>query len=554
MSIAKLPTELDTRIIGLLKNHEDVHRLSMTSKYYHRISEPLLYRVVGFSSTDAIGAKMLLLTLMKWSELSKNIKEIVVYTGDMDALDTEVEFPKHQIVDLEDEYLTQKVEPMVEGVWDFAPTIKQTIESLYPRMKTQLKYRWLDNITTIRNSLEACVDLIATLANNLEVIDYRVLYSHDILDEALGHYHDPTANPNRPFANLHSVVLNGVKIKPHELACYFANPYFRNLRVLRLQELDYNEMDWDIVAEEDLSQFCSHLFQCVPKLEELAITVWWHKERSNAQYVTRTPYKVTSPMGSWKDTDLICLEVDTNLIIGDGFEENGIPEAVSDLTEKLPRNVEWAFLDYWKLPENIDLFGQLLTALPSCKILEIQCFEPLSQSDVDTFEKIGDKWSDQGVSLVLHVDEPSNAHLQTDFYTRAEKRIARQEGRAPIQERNEFVDFMDGMDDTVAATEDDTDDTGEDSENENEQDHAEQEGHLNQGHDAFADFYDEDMDDTDADADTSTDDDTDDAGDDSDNENEEDHAGQDGHLSQWHVEYSGFIEEDMDDIDEESDY
>jgi hypothetical protein len=73
MSLAALSTELDTNIVDFC-DHESLHALSQTSKYWRTLSEPHLYNNLCFAIDQLMQMKQLLLTLLKRPDLVKHIK------------------------------------------------------------------------------------------------------------------------------------------------------------------------------------------------------------------------------------------------------------------------------------------------------------------------------------------------------------------------------------------------------------------------------------------------------------------------------------------------
>jgi hypothetical protein len=76
MSIAALLTELDSKIIEYLHAGNDrqaMNSFSRTSKYYHDLAEPFLYRGLKFRTCDELQIKHLLITLLDKPSLAKHI-------------------------------------------------------------------------------------------------------------------------------------------------------------------------------------------------------------------------------------------------------------------------------------------------------------------------------------------------------------------------------------------------------------------------------------------------------------------------------------------------
>jgi hypothetical protein len=81
MSLKSLPTELDIKIIEVLcltNDQKALSALSRTSKYYHKLVEPMLYRDLTFQAVDSIQIKRLFLTLLVREDLPQHIRSFIL--------------------------------------------------------------------------------------------------------------------------------------------------------------------------------------------------------------------------------------------------------------------------------------------------------------------------------------------------------------------------------------------------------------------------------------------------------------------------------------------
>jgi hypothetical protein len=81
MSMAALPTELDTRIIEHLHETHDRRALwamSLVSRYCNVLTEPFLYRTIAIDDKLEVRVKRLMMTLLDRNKLGDHIKSIAV--------------------------------------------------------------------------------------------------------------------------------------------------------------------------------------------------------------------------------------------------------------------------------------------------------------------------------------------------------------------------------------------------------------------------------------------------------------------------------------------
>jgi hypothetical protein len=77
MSLAKLPTEIDSNIASCLAGDaKSLSTFSKTSRYYRTVVEPVLYGPLRFSNTGDIHIKRLLITLLDRGELAEHIRTV----------------------------------------------------------------------------------------------------------------------------------------------------------------------------------------------------------------------------------------------------------------------------------------------------------------------------------------------------------------------------------------------------------------------------------------------------------------------------------------------
>ena len=73
MSLSKLSTEIDEIIIQNLPQHAR-HSLTLTSKSYHKVTNPYLYRNIRVRESDALSVARLLLSLLGHKDLQQYIQ------------------------------------------------------------------------------------------------------------------------------------------------------------------------------------------------------------------------------------------------------------------------------------------------------------------------------------------------------------------------------------------------------------------------------------------------------------------------------------------------
>jgi hypothetical protein len=509
MSLAALSTELDTNIVDFC-DHESLHALSQTSKYWRTLSEPHLYNNLCFAIDQLMQMKQLLLTLLKRPDLVKHIKsfriapsivpEEPVRDGFFDhflppQLEQEDGTGGEDVLKLlsieEQEEQRHREQKVSDECQAFLPKMEKIIETVWPKLCPDFvsKY-WLGRMNKDGENLDMLIALILTVVTKLEYLDIQVpKHSCVTLTRMLLHYHrtpEKVASGTLfPFSKLKEILFWGVTfpedpgrfaifwvplpitaetywlrdahidhfeypvfqehqhppalqttapisdvftikeihtgftpmlrvmdllrchIYPFELQRTLRTGYFQNLEVLRLCKLG-EAGQWCCNSGTDWPNFGHFLNECLPKLQEFQISIWWDEPD-----MWRKPGDLGEPAGALNALpNLEFVAMDLGLLVH-SFSENAITELLELPATVLPENlksfeitnVNLNFLNcvanLYTAPERREVFGQLMASLPSCGPFVIETYEKPSDKTVKIFELIGADLQEMQVDFEL---------------------------------------------------------------------------------------------------------------------------------------------------------
>lgn len=217
MSLSALPTEIDDKIFGFL-DQCDLYAVSLTSKYYHKIAEPIMYAHPCFRAEREVYAKSLILTLFKRPELAAYIKTIRFEPSDKKEpyVDASIRIRREAARQVAMKNLAER---LMEECWVFVPTIYKIIDTTWPELDVEYKQEWLSGF--LQTALDAHLALILTLAPNIQTIDYHCSNGTpmSIVSGLLSHY----ASAPR-FPKLKEVLGHGYMTKAY--VSHFETPFF----------------------------------------------------------------------------------------------------------------------------------------------------------------------------------------------------------------------------------------------------------------------------------------------------------------------------------------
>jgi hypothetical protein len=135
-----LPTELDVKILGYVRQGNgsamvDMERVTRVSKYYRKISEPLLY--------EADRIKLLLMTLLGRKDLRKHLHHLRILQCDT---------PQGRVIAREDEFANlpydhTQGDMFYDRLASQRTNIKTTIDEIAtPYMSAQLRMIWVSKV------------------------------------------------------------------------------------------------------------------------------------------------------------------------------------------------------------------------------------------------------------------------------------------------------------------------------------------------------------------------------------------------------------------------
>ncbi|KAG9194014.1 hypothetical protein G6011_04049 [Alternaria panax] len=231
MSLQKLSTELDINIINRL-DAPDLSSISCISKYYRRISEPLLYREIGIGSDSHDRIKQLLLTFISRKDLRKLIQRFHLLHAD----DHNRDLPQHHpsIWFPED----RDGDALYHRLWAHVVGIQEAMESMSRRslLIPQFKTTWLASIFEPYPFFDGALSLILCLAYNLKTINLEMCARHTIsmarcVLQNVNWHNVKVTTPGIPFQQLTHLAFQGTRDSP----LYYDVPVLPRLEHLRVE-------------------------------------------------------------------------------------------------------------------------------------------------------------------------------------------------------------------------------------------------------------------------------------------------------------------------------
>jgi hypothetical protein len=206
MWLDRLPTELDSRILGFLSgNMQALSAFSKVSKYYHSLAEEHLYKHIVLKEYDYHGLKRLFITLLARKSLALHILSFTIIPS------------HHKLLSKK-----QKDENNAD-LWKYTSAVHEVLTSLMSLVKdssasrrTQIK--WLSNILytnrygtqTQGDSEDHILAVILCMAFNIEHIDLHLDFFGDrTVRKTPGVINISWKGDVHPFQKLKSLTYSG---------------------------------------------------------------------------------------------------------------------------------------------------------------------------------------------------------------------------------------------------------------------------------------------------------------------------------------------------------
>jgi hypothetical protein len=173
MSLQALPSELDSVILSHL-NMRDKSHMTMVSKYYRRIEEPLLYERISLWTDEDDRIKHLLLTLLQRVDLRPFVKQFRLRQEE--GVSPE---PLPQLTDR----ISYRSDPdgaeLSESIWAQTPTIRNLLADLSPRYDISAEFRmiWFAKVLEQFPLFDGALSLLLCLIT--KVSDITLQFSSD---------------------------------------------------------------------------------------------------------------------------------------------------------------------------------------------------------------------------------------------------------------------------------------------------------------------------------------------------------------------------------------
>tara|TARA_R110002003_G_scaffold235_20_gene17088 strand:+ start:1685 stop:3289 length:1605 start_codon:yes stop_codon:yes gene_type:complete len=214
MSLQALPSELDTVILSHLNMRDKCH-MTMVSKYYRRIGEPLLYERVCLWTDEDDRIKHLLLTLLQRDDLRPFVKQF--------RLRQQVGVSPEPLPQLTDR-IRYRGDPdgaqLSESIWAQAPTIRNLLADLSSRYDVSAEFRmiWFAKVLELFPLFDGALSLLLCLIT--KVSDITLEFSSDqpipITLEILGAIEWNVAqddDQDEPFRHLKSLCVTDTGLR-----------------------------------------------------------------------------------------------------------------------------------------------------------------------------------------------------------------------------------------------------------------------------------------------------------------------------------------------------
>ncbi|KAI4637026.1 hypothetical protein J4E93_010692 [Alternaria ventricosa] len=165
MSLSKLSTEIDEIIIQYLPQHAR-HSLTLTSKSYHKVANPYLYRNIRVRESDALSVARFLLSLLGRTELQQYIQSFdLISASKRRALDA----PHLGDDDPNIEARRKTIENINQDLFSKSLHIWKAIERFaYHLGGLTFARNWYFRVLEATKSIDGTIGLILCLATNLE--------------------------------------------------------------------------------------------------------------------------------------------------------------------------------------------------------------------------------------------------------------------------------------------------------------------------------------------------------------------------------------------------
>jgi hypothetical protein len=207
MPLQALPTELDVMIIDNL-NQQDLSYMSQTSKYYRRISEPLLYRGIRFGTGQHHRIKQLLVTLVSREDLRKCTEYYDLVHADDHEQIMPYNYPSLMLSRDPDR------DELYDKLWAHVSDIQKILDNLAHRysISTQFKTAWLTLIFEPCPGFDGALSLLLCLAHNLKAMNLDMSSQHTLpmtrlMLQEVDWHNSQVIGPNRPFQQLKTMAF-----------------------------------------------------------------------------------------------------------------------------------------------------------------------------------------------------------------------------------------------------------------------------------------------------------------------------------------------------------
>jgi len=396
MSLQALPTELDVRIIELL-NVADRSQITRVSKYYRKVSEPLLYHTISVFDTEHDRIKLLLTTFLSRKDLRPLLKRFSLFQDANNPHDPLNPPPQmHHAVSY---HPSREGSALCDRLWSYMPAIRDALESLAARFNLDHEYRtiWFSKVfqpfpyfdgalslllclvpevTYIHLELSALHPLPVTLAlfgNQMSMIDEaaqqfwqldtfrlyhlggyesssRVMVQPGLRDlKIYGGCNCPTV-PMRSQVNtsaLGALYFHNVDLDPNVLEATIKSSWLSNLKFFRVYGVGSSGAFHHVYPPSvyDYRRLQQAMLEHLPLLEQFA---WMDMARISCAKRTLVPFASFASFPRLKD-----LGLDYDLVIrapAEGSPQDHVPD-LAGTTDYFPAQLD--FLDIgdigWKL-------------------------------------------------------------------------------------------------------------------------------------------------------------------------------------------------------------
>ncbi|KAF1958591.1 hypothetical protein CC80DRAFT_557955 [Byssothecium circinans] len=386
-TISDLPNEIDNQIASEL-DAASLVALCQVSRHWLTVARPFLYVNVNFTTRSGLKVKQLLFQCLKYPNLAKNIKSIIIKLqvwrgvwGNDDVQEAEEVRSDKEEKDLR---LKETKIKLSEEFAIFPGQLEDILHFNWPRLPRICKDYCVDDVVGTRPALGACLAVILGLAINIE--ELSIPWDSETIDLALDSiltYHQPTkvdaSGEPRPLSKLQDLTRIGVPRMDEGNQGYQWAPLPPNVESVSFSNISLEKFEYTIPQPDgyvpnfrspyypDWETTCLNLPPCLQTLELNMVSI--------------TPSHLLHNLGSGYFRGLQTLILHKILEVEDWYNTAYMQIFTTSLSEVVPSLENLELEVWWSRPEEWLTYRQPIdTKHPFGSLKDNACLKEL---DID---------------------------------------------------------------------------------------------------------------------------------------------------------------------------